>query len=45
MVQSMERGEGNDMVPLDWEKLKWAFLDRFSPFEMRLVKVLDYINL
>ncbi|WMV57767.1 hypothetical protein MTR67_051152 [Solanum verrucosum] len=27
------------------KKLKWAFLDRFFPFEMREAKVLEYINL
>ncbi|WMV25523.1 hypothetical protein MTR67_018908 [Solanum verrucosum] len=34
-----------DVGPLDWEKFKVAFLDRFFPFEMREAKVLEFINL
>jgi len=34
-----------DAGPLDWEKFKVAFLDRFFPFEMREAKVLEFINL
>ena len=33
------------MGPLDWEKFKAAFLDRFFPLEMREAKVLEFINL
>ncbi|WMV54508.1 hypothetical protein MTR67_047893 [Solanum verrucosum] len=31
--------------PLDWEKFKVAFLDRFFPLEMREAKALEFINL
>ncbi|WMV58979.1 hypothetical protein MTR67_052364 [Solanum verrucosum] len=34
-----------DVGPLDWEKFKVPFLDRFFPLEMREAKVLEFINL
>ncbi|WMV41875.1 hypothetical protein MTR67_035260 [Solanum verrucosum] len=34
-----------DAGPLEWEKFKSTFLDRFFPLEMRETKVLEFINL
>lgn len=34
-----------DAGPLDWEKFKVAFLDRFFPLVIREAKVLEFINL
>ncbi|WMV37131.1 hypothetical protein MTR67_030516 [Solanum verrucosum] len=34
-----------DAGPLDWEKSKVVFLDRFFPLVMRETKVLEFINL
>jgi len=34
-----------DANPLDWDKFKGAFLDRFFPFELRETKVQEFINL
>ncbi|XP_049363665.1 uncharacterized protein LOC125828397 [Solanum verrucosum] len=31
--------------PIEWEMFKFAFLDRFFPFEMRQTKVLEFISL
>ncbi|XP_049372687.1 uncharacterized protein LOC125837642 [Solanum verrucosum] len=38
-------GRPEDAAPLDWEKFKANFLDRFLPLDMRAVKVLEFINL
>ncbi len=40
-----KEGRLEDVGPLDWEKFKAAFLDRFFPFEMTEAKVLEFINL
>ncbi|WMV29627.1 hypothetical protein MTR67_023012 [Solanum verrucosum] len=42
-----QRKEGRALYtgPLDWEKFKVAFLERFFPLEMREEKVLEFINL
>ncbi|KAH0705972.1 hypothetical protein KY285_010496 [Solanum tuberosum] len=40
-----KQGRPRDADPLDWEKFKAAFLDRFFLLEMRDAKVLEFINL
>ncbi|KAH0758100.1 hypothetical protein KY290_021593 [Solanum tuberosum] len=40
-----KEGRPKDAGPLDWEKFKGTFLDRFFPLEMREAKVLEFINL
>jgi len=40
-----EQGARKIWVPLDLEKFKVDFLDRFFPLEMREAKVLEFINL
>ncbi|WMV50223.1 hypothetical protein MTR67_043608 [Solanum verrucosum] len=39
------KGKPEDAGPLDWEKFKASFHDRFFPLEMREAKVLEFINL
>lgn len=38
-----ERSVG--VVPMQWERFKNWFLDRFCPLEMREDKILEFINL
>ncbi|WMV29615.1 hypothetical protein MTR67_023000 [Solanum verrucosum] len=40
-----KEGREKDAGPLDWEKFKVDFLDRFFPLEMRDAKVLEFIDL
>ncbi|WMV54357.1 hypothetical protein MTR67_047742 [Solanum verrucosum] len=44
-LNQWKEGRAEDAGPLDWEKFKVAFLDRFFSLEMREAKVLEFINL
>ncbi|WMV58189.1 hypothetical protein MTR67_051574 [Solanum verrucosum] len=45
LLKKLKKKRVVDEGPIDWEKFKVVFLDRFFPVEMREANIFEFINL